>query len=416
VKIVLFEDDGYLNLLPIVYFQPVWDLLCGIDTLRQKILHYSGTSTIQYIARTYLSDFYLKPNQLASMDSPEEVLLINGRLLFDRDDYLKIEQILANSLLTCDDTVVAARIKLNEVSKYFQDGVLLTAQLRNDYSFREEPFQMIQFPWDLIYANGEQIRSNARARTQLGKTEGSVEAGVHLLGKEDIYIGKNSRVMPGAVIDAENGPVWIGENCLVMSQAVLQGPLYIGNHTKIKAGAKIYPNTSIGEVCKIGGEVEDSIIQSYSNKQHEGFLGHSYLGSWINIGADTNNSDLKNNYGEISIYLHDRTVSTGKQFLGVIMGDHTKTAINTMINTGSIIGVCCNIFGEGFPPKYIPSFSWGGSGGLHEYQFEKSIDVAKTVMGRRDIDFSENHLRLFKAVKEISLQLENRARISRTEK
>ena len=414
MKITIFEDDGYLNLLPSAYFQPVWDLHCGIETLFQKIIRYYGLQSIRCIARDYISRYFLPAKFLSDMNFAEEVLFINGRVLLQKNDILKINEIPVNSVLKCEDAVIAARFIPGKISKYFQNGVLLSDRMLNDFSYTDESFQMINFPWDLIYSNGTQIKTDATELKQLGKIKGIVDAGVHMLGKENIYLGRNSRVMPGVVINAEDGPVWIGDNCLVMAQAVLEGPLFIGNNSKIKASAKIYPNTSIGEVCKIGGEVEDSIIQSYSNKQHEGFLGHSYLGSWINIGADTNNSDLKNNYSEISIYLHDRTVSTNKQFLGVIMGDHTKTAINTMINTGSVIGVCCNIFGRGFPPKYIPSFSWGGSEGLHDYNFEKCIEVSKIVMKRRNIDFSENHLKLFESVKNLSSEVENRARIKKS--
>jgi UDP-N-acetylglucosamine diphosphorylase/glucosamine-1-phosphate N-acetyltransferase len=413
MKIVIFEDEGYLNLLPTVYFQPVWNLHCGIDTLIQKVIRCFGSQSIHYMARDYISRYFLPTNNLSQMNFSGEVLFVNGRILLQKNDNLKIKEIPANSVLKYEDAVVAVRVSPKKISKYFQDGVLLSDRVLNDFSYSDVSFQMINFPWDLIYSNGTQIRLDASELKRLGNIEGLVDAGVQVLGKENIYIGKNSRVMPGVVINAEDGPVWIADNCLVMAQAVLEGPLFVGNNSKIKASAKIYPNTSIGEVCKIGGEVEDSIIQSYSNKQHEGFLGHSYLGSWINIGADTNNSDLKNNYGEINIYLHNRTVATGKQFLGVIMGDHTKTAINTMINTGSVIGACCNIFGGGFPPKYIPSFSWGGSEGLHDYKFEKCIEVSKVVLKRRNIEFSDNHLKLFESVKNLSLEVENRARIKR---
>ena len=226
------------------------------------------------------------------------------------------------------------------------------------------------------------------------------------MGEENVFLADSARIMPGVVIDAESGPVWIDDHVQIMPQAVLEGPLSIGKNSIIKVGAKIYENTTIGPVCKVGGEVEQSIFQSYSNKQHDGFLGHSYLGSWINLGADTNNSDLKNNYSSISVILNKQKIETGKRFLGTIIGDHSKTAINTMINTGSIIGVCCNIFGGDFPPKYIPSFSWGGSAGLQDYHFDKAIEVAQIVMERRNIIFTDNHLKLFKAVREVIGQFE----------
>jgi UDP-N-acetylglucosamine diphosphorylase/glucosamine-1-phosphate N-acetyltransferase len=245
----------------------------------------------------------------------------------------------------------------------------------------------------------------------LNQQQGKIDRGSHLLGKENIFLGKGSRIMPGVVLDAEEGPIWIGQNTRVLPNAVLRGPLAIGDHCLVKIAAKIYENTSVGPVCKVGGEIEGCIIQEFSNKQHDGFLGHSYLGAWINIGADTNNSDLKNNYGEISVYLNDRSINTGKRFLGLTMGDHSKTGINTMFNTGTVVGVNCNIYGEGFPPKFIPSFSWGGAAGFREFQFEKALEVAKIVMDRRKVTFTDHHLKLFEAVKQLSLKIENRVRI-----
>jgi UDP-N-acetylglucosamine diphosphorylase/glucosamine-1-phosphate N-acetyltransferase len=217
--------------------------------------------------------------------------------------------------------------------------------------------------------------------------------------------------MPGVTINAEHGPVWLDQDATVMPHAVLEGPLYLGKNSIIKTGAKIWENTTIGPMCKVGGDVEESIILAYSNKQHEGFLGHAYLAEWINIGADTNNSDLKNNYGEITVFLNGYPVNTGKQFLGLIMGDHSKTAINTMLNTGTIVGVNCNVFGSGFPPKFIPSYSWGGEIGLREYQFEKAIETARSAMKRRQRDFTEKDLRLFEETKKMAKDIEKRMRI-----
>ena len=214
----------------------------------------------------------------------------------------------------------------------------------------------------------------------------------------------------------ENGPVWIDDGVTVMANAVLEGPLYIGKDSKIKIAAKIYENTTIGPLCKIGGEVEGSIIQGYSNKQHDGFLGHAYLGSWVNLGADTNNSDLKNNYGMIQALLNGEKVDTGSQFVGLMMGDHSKSGINVMFNTGTIVGTNCNIFGAEMPPKFVPSFSWGGAAGFAEYQFEKAINVAKTVMSRRKVEFTKNDRHLFENVHQLAEKLEKGSPVSRLNK
>ncbi|MCZ6704104.1 MAG: transferase, partial [Ignavibacteria bacterium] len=210
--------------------------------------------------------------------------------------------------------------------------------------------------------------------------------------------------------DASNGPVYVDENAFIHPNAVIEGPVYIGETVTIKAGASIYENVSIGKLCKIGGEVEDSVLLPYSNKQHAGFIGHSYLGSWVNLGADSNCSDLKNNYGTIKVQLNGKVVDTGSQFLGVIMGDHSKTAINTMFNTGTIVGFSCNIFGIGFPDKYIPSFSWGGSENLSTYELDKSMATAKIVMKRRDEELLPANEKLFENIFKLTTEERNEQR------
>lgn len=406
MKLVLFEDSGFQNLLPLTYFRPVWELRCGISMLKEKIRHHFPMLELYFSARHYLNEFYLSPDHVFSSGSEEEYLFLNGRLLLGADNAEKILNIPEKTVFVSGDSIAAWRSDGKSVNKYFNHGVLQPDRVLNDFSQQQVPFRLINYPWDLIDANGEEITRDCHIAGDLGKLAGRIDPGVHILGKENVYLADSARLMPGVVIDAESGPVWIDENVQIMPQAVLEGPLAIGTNAIIKVGAKIYENTTIGPVCKVGGEVEGCIFQSYSNKQHDGFLGHSYLGSWINLGADTNNSDLKNNYSSISVVLNKQKIETGKRFLGTIMGDHSKTAINTMLNTGTIIGVCCNIFGEGFPPKNIPSFSWGGSRGFQDYDYEKALQVARIVMERRKITFTENHLNLFRAVRECIGQFE----------
>ncbi|MCK5456715.1 MAG: hypothetical protein KAI45_06265, partial [Melioribacteraceae bacterium] len=203
---------------------------------------------------------------------------------------------------------------------------------------------------------------------------------------------------PGAVLDAEEGPIFIDKNATVFPNTVIQGPTSVGENALIKIGAKIYGETSIGPVCKISGEIGESILHSYSNKQHNGFLGHAYLGSWVNIGAGTNNSDLKNNYGNVKVTINDVEIDTGEVMAGLIMGDHAKSGIDTMFNTGTVVGVSANVFGTGFPPKYIPSFSWGGTEGLTTFKFDKAIDVAEKVMVRRNKELTVDENNILKIV------------------
>ncbi|MDP2038950.1 MAG: glucose-1-phosphate thymidylyltransferase, partial [Ignavibacteria bacterium] len=211
---------------------------------------------------------------------------------------------------------------------------------------------------------------------------------------------KDAKIDPFVHLDASQGPIYISKNAHVMSHSLIQGPAFIGEDSVVKAHAAIYHDTSVGEVCKVGGEIEASIIHSYSNKQHEGFLGHAYLGSWVNLGASTNNSDLKNNYSSVSVLIKGKNVDTHSQFVGLIMGDHSKTAINTMFNTGTIAGVSCNIFGAGFPARYIPSFSWGGTDFLRNYDIEKCIEVARIVYSRRKLQLTQAEEELLRAVYE----------------
>lgn len=194
----------------------------------------------------------------------------------------------------------------------------------------------------------------------------------------------------------------IGNNVTVMPNAVIEGPCYIGDHSVIKAGAKIYESTSIGPVCKVGGEVEASIIHGYSNKQHDGFLGHSYIGEWCNLGADTNTSDLKNNYSSVKMNVNGKEVDTGSLFVGLMMGDHSKSGINTMFNTGTTVGVSSNIFGAGFPPKTIPSFAWVDGQDVQGYRLDKAIEVAKIVMARRKVTMTDSYMALMKYIFEIT--------------
>lgn len=250
----------------------------------------------------------------------------------------------------------------------------------------------ISFLWDAIELCPLGIATDFALAGGPGNANGKDFPGVHLIAPSQILIGENSEIGPGAVIDASRGPVIIGSNVRIMPNAVLVGPCSIGDGSVIKIGAKIYEGTAIGPVSKVGGEVEASIIQGFSNKQHDGFLGHSFIGEWVNLGADTNTSDLKNNYGMVSAKLRGRTIPTGRQFLGLLAADHTKTGINTMLNTGTVAGLSCNIFGSGYPEKSIRSFSWGES---DVYEFAKAVEVARTVMHRRGKELLDEELALF---------------------
>lgn len=240
------------------------------------------------------------------------------------------------------------------------------------------------------------------ARSGRFKASGSVYRGA-TMGDHELWISPSATIHPFVAFDLRKGPVFLDDQVEVMSHSVLSGPLYIGAGSKVKAGSTFYPNTIIGPVCKVGGELEDVIIQGYSNKQHAGFLGHSFIGSWCNLGADTNNSDLKNTYAPVDIWENGKMVSTGSLFMGLIMGDHSKTGINTMLNTGSVIGFSSMVFGAGFPDRFIPSFHWSADGKLIPFRLNKAIETARAVMGRRSVPFTDADQTLFEDIRNLAV-------------
>ncbi len=218
-----------------------------------------------------------------------------------------------------------------------------------------------------------------------------------------LFVHPDAEIEP-CFIDTRKGPGYVDAHAHIMQGAMIQGPAYIGPHSQVKMGAKIYGPVALGEWVKVGGEVSHTIIQAYSNKAHDGFLGHAYIGEWVNIGADTNNSNLKNTYGPVKMwdYTQQRFVNTGMQFLGLVMGDHAKAGINTMFNTGTVVGVSANVFGAGFPRTFIPSFAWGGASGFSTYQVDRALDAARRMMARRQVNLTPEYEQVFRHVFELS--------------
>jgi UDP-N-acetylglucosamine diphosphorylase/glucosamine-1-phosphate N-acetyltransferase len=345
----------------------------------------------------------LQVNRIDSRDC----LFINGRVLADGKFFATLAEASdENTVLVHDGSVVSAFLKGSQLDalKAKLEGVLSLTDF-GEMPRKEVDVQMIRYPWDLVQGNGDQIKIDFQVLTERKKKrklEGKVHPGAHLVNRKDIIIERGAVVKPGVVLDAEEGPIYIGKGAKIFPNSTIIGPAYIGDHTFIKAGAKIYGGTSIGEFSKVGGEVEGCVVHSYSNKQHDGFLGHSYLGMWVNLGADTNNSDLKNNYGNVVVEIDDEKVDSGHLFVGLFMGDHSKSGINSMFNTGTVVGVCCNLFGADFPPKYVPSFSWGGAQSLTTYELDRCVDVAAKVMARRNKVMTSAERRLMERVFELT--------------
>lgn len=408
MQFCIFEDARHINFQPLVHFRPVYDLRCGALSLREKIALCIPSPSVVLQCRSGIADLSELEfsSQAVNALLEHDTWFINGRLLADES----LSQLL--------------RSKKPEETSYYIDGELAIAfvrrgrvlhfanQLVTEYPPNDSDVasptlngRLMKYPWDLVHHTSEEIendfhRLKARRTNRVTSAKSVKEkiSGAHLLNKKNIVIGKGTVVKPGAVLDAENGPIILGNGVLVMSNAVIQGPAYIGDQSIIKIGAKIYHGSSIGAHCKVGGEVEASVIQSYSNKQHEGFLGHSYLGSWVNLGADTNTSDLKNTYGTIRVQVNGTSIDSGMQFVGLTMGDHSKSGINVMFDTGTVVGSSCNIYGAGLPPKFVPSFTWGGEGKYTEYHLEKSLETARRMMSRRNVLMTPAYEKVFREV------------------
>jgi UDP-N-acetylglucosamine diphosphorylase/glucosamine-1-phosphate N-acetyltransferase len=409
MRFCLFEDSLYANFLPLTYLRPIFDLRCGATTLAEKIRLHCSPGQFSFIVRGYLEECLREESASSEINLfPEtDTWFINGRAIADEALAKALRKHRTGEVaLWAENTILAARVTGNNIHKIAGDWTDKQSLPPHFDQLPQESIDcsVVKYPWDLISANSETISREfgLLAKGTRERIAGKIYPGAHLLNKKNILIGKGSVVKPGVIIDAEKGPVMIGEDVTIMPNVVIEGPVFVGRGSVLKIGAKIYHGTSIGEYCKVGGEVEASILQSYSNKQHEGFLGHSYLGSWVNLGADTNGSDLKNNYSTVKYPLNGSMVDTGQIFFGMVVGDHSKSGINSMFDTGSNIGIACNLFGSGLPPKFVPSFSWGGGSSFVVYELEKSIGTARRVMARRSVQMTAAYEKMYRRAFELS--------------
>ncbi|MEE9288003.1 MAG: putative sugar nucleotidyl transferase [Bacteroidota bacterium] len=416
----IFEDNLVGNFYPLVYLRPVYALRCGALSLRQKILSHFSQTHVAFHVRSYLLDCLRErfPENSVNEIAADRCFLVNGRILADSHLAKQVPTKWKEDLLFVDgETPVAAWVsgnRLEYLKRKMGGGTLGIADF-DGLPRREVEARLLQYPWDLLSANAREIVSDVAMMTKRSKRkiQGKVHPGVHLINRREIFVGKRSSIKPGAVLDAEHGPIYIGDEVQIHPNAVIEGPAFIGRGSVVKIGAKIYESTSIGEVCKVGGEIEGSIVHAFANKQHDGFLGHSYICPWVNLGADTNNSDLKNNYSSVRVYLNGKLFDSGQLSVGLFMGDHSKSGINSMFDTGTVVGVSCNIYGAGAPSKFVPSFSWGGSEKLVEYRLSKSIDVAQKVMERRSVRFTAAYGDAFRAVFDLTAGERYRLRVHR---
>lgn len=386
MQLCFFEDDQFSTFHPLTLTRPIDNLRIGILTIAEKWEYALNTSNSNRVLRPELQGVF----NTVTISPEENCLWVNSRYLPTDRLLNQISDLSVGQYLQSGDSVIAAKvdggISRQWINENNPDFNILFVLETND-------FLSINNLWDLFQLNANEIVRDIALMGLNTTQNGNISPTAVLENTDDIIIQEGATVEAGCVLNATKGPIFIGKNATVMSGAHIRGPVAICDHSTIKMGAKIYEDTTIGPVCKVGGEVNNSIFHSYSNKAHDGFVGNSIIGQWCNFGADTNTSNLKNNYSTIRIpdWTDNHEIETGQQFFGMVMGDHTKTAINTQLNTGTICGVSCNIFSNDFPPKLIPSFSWVGSNVIQTYRLDKAFEAMEAMMTRRDIELTEEY-------------------------
>ena len=377
---ILF-DANRESLFPLTHTRPISEIRIGILTIKEKWAKYLGSDP-----STQTADYLQKKHPLKK---EADNLYIYGGVCPNKALVAAIQQLADGEGLYAGDTLLAYRNAANQ-----------------KVIFAEE-FTKIEKLWHIFQYNAIELQTDFDLLTA-GRISQVLSDTNLIMGSENIFVEEGAK-LEGAILNATTGPIYIGKNAEVMEGSIVRGPFAMCEHSVLKMGAKIYGATTLGPYCKVGGEVNNSVLMSYSNKGHDGFLGNSVLGEWCNIGADTNNSNLKNNYAEVRLWSEQagRFEKTGLQFCGLIMGDHSKCGINTMFNTGTIVGVSANIFGAGFPRNFVPSFAWGGSAGYSTYQLPKVFEVAEKVMMRRGVPFDDTEKAILQQVFELTSEQRN---------
>lgn len=390
-NIILFGDDNWFHLLPLTFTRPIAELRVGILTIKEKWeLHLNGK--VSYITQDYLAEKY-------PIKIEDDNLLINSTLLPSTEILNFIKQLKLNEALLVGEELLAARLSADQFDLLSDDpNSLKTLKGINLEGVSGLNISRILRPYDIFTLNGQEIVLDFDIITKGRKSQPISETN-KIIGKHPVFL-EIGAVMECCIINTEGGPVYIGKNALVMEGCLIRGGLAVCEGAVIKMGAKIYGPTTAGPYCRLGGEVNNSVLFANSNKGHDGYLGNSVIGEWCNLGADTNTSNLKNNYLPVKIwsYVKEGFEDTGLQFCGLIMGDHSKAGINTMFNTGTVVGVASNIFGDGFPRTYIPSYSWGGASGFTTHQLKKAIETAELVMKRRNQEMLEEDKKILEYI------------------
>ncbi|MEL7833734.1 putative sugar nucleotidyl transferase [Fodinibius sp. Rm-B-1B1-1] len=397
MQLCFFEDEKLTNLHPLTLTRPIDDLRIGVLTISEKWQKALESSKESRILRSELAGVF----ESGQITPDQQCIWINSRYLPTDKLIQQIHTLSEGQSLQYEDTVIAAKA----------DGALSKTWLKNGspdfktlFVLESNDFSAIHNLWDLFQFNGNEIIRDIELMDPPKKNSTNISKHAVFENQENIYIEEGATIEAGCVLNASKGPIYIGKNATIMSGSHIRGPVAICEDAIVKLGARIYSDTTIGPVCKVGGEVSNTVFHSYSNKAHDGYIGNSVVGQWCNFGAGTTVSNLKTNYSNIKLAdweTHEEQ-DTGQQFVGVIFGDHSKTAINAVINSGTVCGVNCNILSRDFPPKMIHSFSWVGSNVIQPYKLEKALETMEIMMARRDVSMTDGYSKMMEAIEKNS--------------
>ncbi len=387
MNIIIFEDSNTNNLKPFSINHASFEIKCGLYSNLERIINnFNSDDSFYLIVRDELKDLVQErfPRCTVNPKNLPKGLYLNGAVIWNQELFNKI---MAGSAFSSSGNLIAFKnddsISIDNINDEIEKKSNITIEIDADY---------ISYLWDCIDLFSKIVNLDKKNYSNLGSS--SIDD-KNLINKNDIFIDQTTNIQIGCILDASNGPIILGKNVTIEAGSILKGPLFIDQNSIISNGAKLKGNILIGPNCKIGGEITNTIFHGYANKVHDGFLGNSYIGEWVNLGANTNNSNLKNNYGDIKFQFSDKTIDTKRTFLGVMVGDFTRTGISTMINTGSYFGLGCNIFGGNFQEKYIESFAWGKDSIV---DFDKFINTIKIMKDRRSQKLSDTEINLLKKI------------------
>lgn len=372
----ILSDNGlHLRFAPLTLTRPLGTVRMGIMTNEERIYHFNKDSVIYYETEDYLCLKYPKCSDV-------DAIVINAQIILTEALMLAISNLKQGEKLVQQDLWIA---KYGNEKTIEYTGELLVVQQR----------------WDIFQLNDKALKLDFEWLTK-GRTTQQLSATNTVIGSVNQIFLEEGAMVEASILNTHGGPIYVGKNAEIMEGSVVRGGLALCESAALKLATKVYGATTLGPHCKVGGEVNNVVFQAYSNKGHDGFLGNSVIGEWCNLGADTNSSNLKNNYSNVSAYSYESQSieKTNIQFMGLMMGDHSKCGINTMFNTATVCGVSCNIYGGDFPPKYIPSFSWGGANGFEKFKLSKAIEAAEAMMTRRHVEFTEGDRKIFEYLTE----------------